>query len=57
MAIWFNKKLAKAWGKRKFISEFKGVYPEADLAKEFDKLVPPKKTDKADQEPTTDKKD
>lgn len=56
MAIWFNKKLAKAWGKRKFINEFKGVYPEADLAKEYDKLVPPKKTVKA-EEPTTDKKE
>lgn len=39
--IWFSKEIAKAWGKRKFVNEFKKTYPNVDLAAIFDELVPP----------------
>lgn len=46
MAIWFNKQVAKELGRKKFISTFAKVYPDADLAAEYEKMFPPKKETK-----------
>lgn len=44
--IWFNPDHAKSLGKEKFIKEFEKVYPDADLAAEYDKVVPQEKDKK-----------
>lgn len=43
MTIGFNKEWAKKVGKQKFVAHFKKIYPELDLSKTFDSLVPSKK--------------
>lgn len=51
MTFWFDKKEAKKRGKKGFIKKFSKIYPDMDLDKIFDDLVPPPKKTEETKEP------